>query len=406
MVLLIAADGCSRRGAKEEGRLVIEVAAPTVPARALEQPAVHPVYPYSVVAGGVHSAEEIREAAAKDPVVGKHYQGVRLERVKRVELKRPGAAYVSYRIGDEVYWTREKVALKAGEELYSDGDVAVRGRCGNLVSETPRTPVAPEVKSEPHHIEFETPMPMEPSQPRNDSWRAIAEVPVLLPPEEQEKKSLVEGAMPVGRSRELGFINGSSGGMVGGVFGMAGGGGGGGMASPGGGGATTSSVTVLSSGGLTYSTSSGLLAGFGSYNVGGGGSSGGGFNFVTWNVGGGSTITTPPQILISWTPPTTVIGGGSPPTVVWWTPPPVVTVVTPPPGGGGSPPGGSPPPPDSPPPPTPPPARPPGIPVPPPPTTPTTGPTPPGVPTPEPSTLLMLIGAGLVLAGVSPRFRR
>lgn len=102
-----------------------------------------PLYPYSVIPGGVESADELRKAVANDPVVAAHYVGFDLGRVHAVRLAEARSAFVSYRKGNNVYWTSKKVSLPAGEILITDGMHSLRTRCGNQISDVPRTPIAP-----------------------------------------------------------------------------------------------------------------------------------------------------------------------------------------------------------------------------------------------------------------------
>ena len=94
-------------------------------------------YRYSVIPRGVFTAEELKGAIGADPVVAEHYQSFDAARATLVHLDRPRLAYVSYRLGNRVFWTRNPVHLPAGEALLSDGTNVVRTRCGNRVSEVP-----------------------------------------------------------------------------------------------------------------------------------------------------------------------------------------------------------------------------------------------------------------------------
>ena len=94
-------------------------------------------YRYSVIPRGVFSAEELEGAIGADPVVAAHYQSFDAAGARLVHLERPRLAYVSYRLGDRVFWTRKPVHLPAGESLLSDGTNVVRTRCGNRVSDVP-----------------------------------------------------------------------------------------------------------------------------------------------------------------------------------------------------------------------------------------------------------------------------
>lgn len=113
-----------------------------------------PVFPYSVVPGGVLDAQELQKAASTDPVVGKHYSDFRISRARNIQLDRPMAMYVSYRRNNQVFWTRNKMMIPAGETLISDGENLARVRCGNRLSPVAAKPVA---ATEPDKEELETP---------------------------------------------------------------------------------------------------------------------------------------------------------------------------------------------------------------------------------------------------------
>ena len=93
-------------------------------------------YPYSVIPGGVRTAEELRDAIRRDPVVAKHYADFNLDRVRVERLTQPRLMHVSYRIGQRIFWTGKLLHIKAGETVLTDGVNCARGRCGNRLSET------------------------------------------------------------------------------------------------------------------------------------------------------------------------------------------------------------------------------------------------------------------------------
>ena len=113
-----------------------------------------PVFPYSVVPGGVRDAQELQKAASSDPVVGKHYSDFRINKARSIQLDRPVAMYVSYRRNNQVFWTRNKMMIPAGETLISDGESLARVRCGNRLSPVAEKPVA---ETDPDKAELETP---------------------------------------------------------------------------------------------------------------------------------------------------------------------------------------------------------------------------------------------------------
>jgi hypothetical protein len=131
-------------------------AAPFWPPSSILLPTGHSrtVYPYSVVVGGAQSPQELREAVATDPVVAQHYADFDITKAHHVTLDAPKLVYVSYRIGNKVFWTKHKLALRKGEAMLSDGRNMARTRCGNRVSVLPVRPNAP---AEPSSSELDGP---------------------------------------------------------------------------------------------------------------------------------------------------------------------------------------------------------------------------------------------------------
>ena len=106
------------------------------------EPTAHrPVYPYSVISGGVSNAAELRIALYHDPVAAAHYADFDPAHVQVVRLAQARRAYVSFRKDNRIYWTRRPILLAKGETVLSDGVNEARTRCGNRISDTPRTPV-------------------------------------------------------------------------------------------------------------------------------------------------------------------------------------------------------------------------------------------------------------------------
>ena len=102
---------------------------------ALASSPARPIYNRSVVPGGVYSADELRHAMQRDPVVASHYRAAAVADLRPVTLTAGRAVYVSYRVNDQVYWTRERVWLRAGETVLTDGATTVRARCGTSLTD-------------------------------------------------------------------------------------------------------------------------------------------------------------------------------------------------------------------------------------------------------------------------------
>ena len=101
-----------------------------------------PHYRHSVIPGGVYSREELAAVIRRDAVVAAQYDTVDASRVRPTVTLAARKAYVSYRVGDRVFWTRKPVLIPAGETLLTDGATEIRARCGNGVSDVAREPVS------------------------------------------------------------------------------------------------------------------------------------------------------------------------------------------------------------------------------------------------------------------------
>lgn len=113
------------------------------------------VYPYSVVPGGVQTPAELQRVSADDRVVSSHFAGFDYRRAQVMPLPAAKEVYLSYRVGDRVYWTSKKIRLRAGEKVITDGKITARTRCANRVSETKQAAVSP---NEPPAERFEHPV--------------------------------------------------------------------------------------------------------------------------------------------------------------------------------------------------------------------------------------------------------
>jgi hypothetical protein len=112
------------------------------------------VYPYSIIPGGVRTPDDLREVSEHDRVVGSHYVGFDFRNARIVELDQPKLVYLSYRMGDKVFWTAKRVSLHKGEKLITDGKMTARVRCANRISESAQPVVSP---VEPPAAKFEEP---------------------------------------------------------------------------------------------------------------------------------------------------------------------------------------------------------------------------------------------------------
>jgi hypothetical protein len=320
-----------------------------------------PVFPYSVVPGGVEDSDEAADWTARDSVVAAHYSDVRIAKLRREPVLADRMVHVSYRSGNQVYWTSKKVRLRTGEAILTDGKEELRARCGNRISETARTPV--NVSSEPPEGVLDTPqlfaLNLDIGHQALPSWRAgETTVGAPLAINTATGKAAGNGTDAGGTGTSglgssgifnpggsgggfVGFGGGGAGGSAGGGAtggGATGGGAAGGGAPGGGGGGGSTPGGETGSGGPGGGSGSGGPGGSGSGSGGGGSSSGGGGE----NPGGESSTTpggggTPG----GGTGPGTTGSGGNPGSPLLPPPPDTITGSNTPSGSGPSRPGGS-----------------------------------------------------------------
>jgi hypothetical protein len=88
-------------------------------------------------------------------VVARHYGDFDRSKLTTTRSVSVLPVYVSYRIGDTIYWTRKRLRLKMGELLLTDGTNFARGRCGNRIAWSVQSPVT---RSEPFPILLDNPV--------------------------------------------------------------------------------------------------------------------------------------------------------------------------------------------------------------------------------------------------------
>jgi hypothetical protein len=110
-------------------------------------------YPYSVIPGGAQTPGELRNAVAHDSVVRAHYADFVIANTHVERTAKAQAFYISYRIGSNIFWTKNATMVRAGETVLSDGVHIARTRCGNRLSVAPVAPIS-EVEPAPEAMEI------------------------------------------------------------------------------------------------------------------------------------------------------------------------------------------------------------------------------------------------------------
>jgi hypothetical protein len=117
-------------------------AAPAVNASVPAPQGMRYQYPFSVIPSGIASAEELREAIGSDPEVAAHFADFDITRAQALTLDRDAAFYVSYRLHSGIFWTTEKIVVRRGEIVITDGTNFMRARSGSRLSLVPCLPVS------------------------------------------------------------------------------------------------------------------------------------------------------------------------------------------------------------------------------------------------------------------------
>ncbi len=146
--------------------------------------AARTTYPLSVVPGGVYDWKEVSDSVKHDPVVRQHYENIHVNNLWAGRTMRPSLVYVSYRKGNEIFWTRNKVVIPKGELVLTDGDNVIRARCGNRLRKLP-PPLGSSTNpgDDPPDMVLETPIPSIVQPPADLQAVLIARTqPVPLPP--------------------------------------------------------------------------------------------------------------------------------------------------------------------------------------------------------------------------------
>lgn len=145
------------------------------------------VYGHSLVAGGIHSIEELMAVIAKDPRLAEHYRNFDLSKAHIVTLDHNLVAYVSYRLAKGIYWEAKPSIIAKGEQVITDGTNFIRVRCGNRISYAPGFPIHP---GEPEDMDIVVALtrfdpPVEPTAipPIADLPLTPRHLPAVRPPE-------------------------------------------------------------------------------------------------------------------------------------------------------------------------------------------------------------------------------
>jgi hypothetical protein len=100
----------------------------------------YPVYPHSIVPGGIHDAADL-EVAYRGGFLPADFD---MKAARFTRISKALCTYVTFRDKDgEVVWSKHELCLREGELAITDGKYTILARCGNRIAATvpPNAPV-------------------------------------------------------------------------------------------------------------------------------------------------------------------------------------------------------------------------------------------------------------------------
>lgn len=181
----------------------VTAAAPKIPAVARS---LRPNYPYSIIPGGAYSPAELRIVNEKDPLVRDHYADFNIRNARLVVLTEDRSEYVSFKLHQRIYWTRNKLRIPKGEILLTDGYNYARTRCGNRLSNKPQantTALQPPdrlLSLPPFRPELLAEIPAAEAPPMGELAQLFPNLPHTMPPLAPVLPAGTESALPLEES--------------------------------------------------------------------------------------------------------------------------------------------------------------------------------------------------------------
>ncbi|MGA8491777.1 MAG: hypothetical protein WB711_15225 [Terriglobales bacterium] len=91
----------------------------------------YPVYPYSILPGGIHDAAAL-QMAYKGGFLPADFN---LKNARLIRVSKAFCTYVTFRDKDgQIVWSKHKICIRAGELAITDGKYTLLGRCGNRIA--------------------------------------------------------------------------------------------------------------------------------------------------------------------------------------------------------------------------------------------------------------------------------
>lgn len=110
-----------------------------------EEHGIRPVYPHSLIPGGVRDAKEFGRVLASDPRLANFFRGFDATTVRPCTLPQ-GRYFVTVREGQSITWSKRPIE-KGNQPCLTDGIRTILTKCGNEVAFTPQDP-SQEITSE------------------------------------------------------------------------------------------------------------------------------------------------------------------------------------------------------------------------------------------------------------------
>jgi hypothetical protein len=167
---------------------------------------LRPNYPYSIIPGGAYSPAELRLVTEKDPQIRDHYADFNVRNARLVVLTEDRYEYVSFKLHQRIFWTRNRLKIPKGEILLTDGSHYARTRCGNRLSVKPQAnttalqPAERLLSLPAFRPELLKEIPLAEAPPVGELAQLFPNLPLSLPPISQMLPTGTESTTPLPES--------------------------------------------------------------------------------------------------------------------------------------------------------------------------------------------------------------
>jgi hypothetical protein len=143
---------------------------------------------HPVIQGGIHTLADLRAALKKYPDL---YRDFDVAHAHVIRLDHALLAYLSFRIGDKILWTRKAVLIREGSEVWTDDNGHfVKVACGNSFL------VVPESELPLDYSTIDAPETVPPVDQLLADLPMLPDEPSLLTPPDESQTTILPSELP------------------------------------------------------------------------------------------------------------------------------------------------------------------------------------------------------------------